>query len=184
MIIYLPTSRGVFKGIVRYYIDNNLTYRIGIKSSSKYAAHYPDVDTLIRNPPGHFYTEKNDNYGQWVKIWLKKSQYINLEGFSIICDFYSECPKHWHFSVSQDNRKWTILHTSSTEVPISGAIFNTFANHVKFFKWTLTGPNNYNKNFMNIRGLDVYGKLFTASTYQIKRGISTSILLFIIINKS
>ena len=182
MILKFPTSNGVFNGVIKYLITHGKRSFIGIKSSGKYGSTYKNVDNLIARNPGIFYTERNSNYGQWVMMWLKYNYYVDIEGYSIQGSYHTEWPNHWNFSVSSDGRSWSIIHWSHTATIESGNVYDVKAKKIKFIKWIITGPNNYGNNFVNIKGLDVFGRFFYCSiTSHQYIPISTKVLLIILL---
>ena len=177
MVIDFPLNRGVFNGVIKYLIKANRTYQIGIKSSSKYNSSKPDVDNLLKES-SWFYTERNDGYGQWIKMWFKNGYYIDLEGYSIKSHWYKECPNYWDFSVSVNGRCWHTIHKGDKAVSLDGETFSAKAKMVRYFKWTITGPSNYGLNYVLLGDLDVYGKYYYSPlTTHKKRRISIKILL-------
>lgn len=178
MVRELPTSRGVLNGLIKFLIENQRNNQLGIKSSGKYASNYNNVNVLIISSSNYFYTEQNNNYNQWIKLWFLNKFYLDLEGFSMRCHYYKECPQNLSFSVSRDGKKWNTIHSSNISISLTGEIFETKARMVKYFKWTFTGPSNYNRNYVAIKGLDIYGRYYLPNTANQGTIILFRILIF------
>ena len=134
-------------GILEYLSKNNLKKTAELLSSGSL---YPDLTFDKITPFGNalFYTEENENFGQWFQISLKRN-YVKLKSYKFSTVIYQESITSWIFSVSYDGIIWKNVHIKSNENVYNGKTFNASVEEkVRFFKWTNLGPSLDNRLYI------------------------------------
>ena len=167
--MYFSLSNGVSNGVINYIINKNFQTLIFIISSGQY---YEDMPASGLSKGNVFYTERNNNYGQWILFEFTKN-YIDFEGYSLMSKYSSECPSYWKIEVSQDGNQWVLASTKSEENTYTpGKNYSTaLIKRVKYIKMTQTGPGwpSYNNNYVLIDRIDFFGKFYAQTICTCRR---------------
>ena len=121
-MMHFPFHYGVSRGVMNHIINNRLQSLINITSSSQY---YEDRTASELAKGATFYTERNNNYGQWILFNFTKN-FIDLEGYSLTSDDVNEYPSYWKIEVSPDGFCWGLASNKINEtINATGKMYST-----------------------------------------------------------
>ena len=163
-MIYFPPSNGVSQGAFRYLVNNNMSSSVSLTSSGFLNENRKPTNLFTFY--SYYTSEKNSSFGQWLQMEFI-DYVIDLTNYSLRSPSSEGYKVDWKFSVSSNSYTWTDIHTKIYVNIINGEVFPSFANNVRFIRWTCVGSSGSSGSYdyFRFREVDIFGYLYPISNY-------------------
>ena len=154
-----PLSRGVNKGIINYYMKNNMESSVFLEATESRGS-YDKAYIIDQGMSKHYGSVPNESYGQYFTLGINKN--VLISAYSLCSTSGAKCSLlSWDFSVSNDNINWTVVETHiNNTILLSGEMISFVIDKpitAKYFKWTNRGINGCQDTPMYIYEAEIFG---------------------------
>ena len=158
-----PVSRGISNGIIKFLMNTSFASLVTVTSRGQL---YPERPPSLLLKNDFFYTEQNDNSGQWVLFDFNTNR-IDFNGYSIMSNDSYESPCNWRIDVSNNNITWQNADTKNGENTYNpGKIYSTpTKKYFRYVKFTQTGLSVDNRNYVRIDRIDFFGSIYSHTCF-------------------